>query len=575
MKNNYNNDSVTLLALKQEYSRGCEFGHKQCIKVCKMMINLMDANVDIDVDNFLELLNYFIVNDNGKNSWHSNERLCTHKCREDITNIFNRVMSKHAPTTTLLIVIMEAKFVGLDIMYYIKKYHKDDMIDNMIINDIIKSNNGELLTSLVDNFSDKFSDKNIMFLIENDKIQLCRQIFTSTKINPTNQLLEKILSVTKYGGTSEQYSLINELFLAGLVPSHELLVMACKYKNVKTVQFLLENKVIPDKECYQSIFSGNKDYRSLNDIIDLLIKCGYCLDYDDVVIATKHSTEIKNIERFDIKFKNDFMEICSTYNFYPKYKTNIPIDVSILVCECKKSGNITQIRKIIASGIVPNITCLEEACKHKNNLQVIKLLISKGIKPNTNCIINMARSLHNSSLNFLLSQYNPEIQMQQTQQPSKQENTLDVNNKNINKDDKDDKDIKEDEDEDEDDDDEEAKEDKDESKKTIKTIEPEKKFDKYIVVPPTEVIGQKASVKTNTKLTKMFGIKAKETDFITVRKKFFEYINKHKLCDPDNKLYIKIDKHMNTSLGLGKSATDKYLYFTDIDNFLYNAMSNK
>lgn len=271
--------------------------------------------------------------------------------------------------------------------------------------------------------------------------------------------------------SSNNFELFKLALLSGCQLNNKALLNACKSNNISIIKFILENKIIPTKECFNAIFentdtkekvyryryrsnlSKNNDNSNKSDIIDLLNVYGYKITYDDVVLATRNKVVINNFETLGIKMDDKFLEICSENSFYPYQLNGLKPSSVCLQKECSKVGNIQVIKKLISSGITPDIECLRNACKHKNNLQTIKLLIEKGkLDPDLDCIYNLSRDIGNRSMEYLLdllikknkttnninnldqNKIDSDISKSDTSNSSESENENDMSKPSINKD---------------------------------------------------------------------------------------------------------------------------------------------
>lgn len=222
--------------------------------------------------------------------------------------------------------------------------------------------------------------------------------------------------------TPQNFDIFKNLFLHGLKMSTEILEIACKYINEQVMHYLLENKIQPNKQCFDAIVNSMADnnigyrYKSKQnnipqvskktELINIITNFGYNLTYDDILYATRCKVVIKNIENYNIKFDNRFIEICSEIGFYPDYNIKDLKPTSVcLEKECTRTGNIAQVKKLVNMGIKPTTKSLENSCCHKNNMANVKYLVEQGAEPNLECIKNIARSLGNRTLDFIISEY--------------------------------------------------------------------------------------------------------------------------------------------------------------------------
>lgn len=426
------------------------------------------------------------------------------------------------------------------------------------------------------------------------------------KISPTKNVVKNIIG-------KKNIQLVKTLLnLGGFELDTSLLIAACESKDYEIIKLFLDLKIAPTTECFKKLVSDNtsiyryryssrqnkyngKSYDHISDIIDLLVSYGYKITYDDVVTATKNHVKINNIEVYDIKLDEKFLEVCAEYNFYPYALKNINPTVKCLEKACAKAGNLTAIKDLVKKNVKPNTECLRQACKHKNNLQTIKFLISNGAKPDFQCVENLSNILGNRSLSYILNEYKKTINTEE-----KEEKKLIKNNENKNDNDK----ISDNELEKLDDvdgleisndmkdnklcdscSDESSKNNSDDNKINEKEIKNKKKIlvkgkktqkdqveiinitkpNKEIKIKETYVLNDNLSLL----LTKKKGAKM---TYLEVKQKLLEYIKNNNLFDKNNKLLIKINSEINSISGYKVNA---FMSFVDFDNFVANCITNK
>ncbi len=183
------------------------------------------------------------------------------------------------------------------------------------------------------------------------------------------------------------------------------------------IKFILENKIQPTKKSFMNIIkagingsgryirNGRKTVDK-DDRLELLLSYGYNLTYDDVKHALKNYIMIMNIEKYNIKFDATILHICSNIGAYPYTIKDINPDIECLVNECKKSGNLATIKKLVTTyKLSPNNMCLKEACKIRSNYQTIKYLLSKNVKVDIDCIGNLIQAHCNRALVGVFDEY--------------------------------------------------------------------------------------------------------------------------------------------------------------------------
>ena len=217
-----------------------------------------------------------------------------------------------------------------------------------------------------------------------------------------------------------------------------------------------DNKIVPTTDNFDDLFKLCHVYQNrerlnntrnliITDIIDIFIYNGYQLTYDNLLKATSCSIVINNIEQFQFKLDNRFYDLCFDYNFYPSYYDQ-QNNLNILIKECKRAGNLTNIRKIILKDkISPNQECLENACLVKNNHSVIKFLIETcNLKPNNKCLQNIMLLNTSKPLTYFINSYincHPETPIDEKYNDVKDDN---VKNDNVKDDNVKDNDVKDD-----------------------------------------------------------------------------------------------------------------------------------
>ena len=202
-----------------------------------------------------------------------------------------------------------------------------------------------------------------------------------------------------------EFKLVEAIILnSDLKPTINLLQFACLFKcpegDIQIIEYLLNSGIAPDESCFNAVFmlgsiekhtfvdpfDNDEEIYAVNfynsrvscnqseKIINLLIKYGYKLSYDNLLEATKHRLTIKDVDEFNFKFDDRFMDLCCKTKFHPNYKIDIAPTLDQLLKLCSY-GNLTEIKKMVESGIKPTSSCLEESCKLPMNLHIIKYLI--------------------------------------------------------------------------------------------------------------------------------------------------------------------------------------------------------
>ena len=226
---------------------------------------------------------------------------------------------------------------------------------------------------------------------------------------------------------------INLLFQMGFCPNERCLVEACRIQNEEIINRILLCKVMPTQQCFNALidfsslsFGRNKQATKalhVATLIDILIQNGYNITYDDVHNALLKGCYINNILRFDIKFDGKFVEECTRIGFHPYTNLGIQTTLNCLYTESKRVGNVPTLRKIISQGLKPDIECLRHACDNKSNIQNIKYLVEVcNIKPNLDCLKTIAKHIGNTTLIYLLNNFQETIPTINNKQEEKETN---------------------------------------------------------------------------------------------------------------------------------------------------------
>lgn len=342
-------------------------------------------------------------------------------------------------------------------------------------------------------------------------------------------------------------NIINTLLQVGFTPSNKCLIEACKITHEAIIKKLLLYKLTPTKECFNALLScasisHNKtkqygDAPQIAKLIDILIKNGYTLTYNDVYNAMTVGCYINNIKQYNINFDDgQFIEECTRLGYFPYPELDIKPTQKCLYTECKRPGNISNIQKLIAQGgLTPDVECLKQACDNKSNIQNIKLLVEVyQIKPNIDCIKEIAEYINNPTLTYLLDHFViPEPTNTSGQETDKKPS---IKKKTINA-------LTESSEE--------------EIKYTIINLNPNK----------LKTINKKNKYELTPNAINLLNLdKSVTMTFCEARKFMLSYINRNDLSDKKRKDLIKLDTILCKLLTIKKGKYPKYINFDDIDN---------
>lgn len=181
--------------------------------------------------------------------------------------------------------------------------------------------------------------------------------------------------------------------------------------------------------------------KKLIKIIELLISFGLKLDQDDILKAMDYQIGINDINRFNIKLDQHYIDKSTKLSFYPYNKSDfaeginytladiksimakhnnfetlkkfindfkLELDSECLVIACSRAGNIKLIKYLITNKkLVPTIECLRAAYNLCGNMEVIRFLTEKcGLQADKQCLLNaIDKNTRNKVLKYIASKY--------------------------------------------------------------------------------------------------------------------------------------------------------------------------
>ena len=135
--------------------------------------------------------------------------------------------------------------------------------------------------------------------------------------------------------------------------------------------------------------------------LELLFHNGYIPTRDDIKKTITKHIEIPNIERFDIVFDEEMLELCRTSDFYPKYKFTCITPEMLELQKACHTKNFPLAKTLIKThNLVPDAICMEAIAKYKEN-KVLEILIKAGGKVNLECVKQRAECYANNK--FMLA----------------------------------------------------------------------------------------------------------------------------------------------------------------------------
>lgn len=226
---------------------------------------------------------------------------------------------------------------------------------------------------------------------------------------------------------NHKIDLLKQVIMSGGVLDNDVLESACisSIDRFEKVKFILDNKIEPTQKAFLAVLGvddgqdyyrrrrhtwhqhyRNDESKGMAAVVNLFPEYGYVVTYDDLKAALKQSVVIKNVERFNIKFDETYLHICSEIGMYPYKTKDISPDMTCLTNECKKPGNLALIKKIVNNNkLTPDETCMREACKHTGNLQTLKFLNSKGGRIDFECLKNVIDVQQIKTLTYVLEEF--------------------------------------------------------------------------------------------------------------------------------------------------------------------------
>lgn len=416
----------------------CDSTHKKCRDLKSNILKLIDKNVVFTQDFINKYIDFLT-----KNYFSNWKSLCIQNCYNYEDALHSLILLNIIPDDAhILILINYKRFDDIKLLLdnklftvtveHIKMSLSCRHLDMTTLLLQHCNLNNEILNECCINGS----MSNVNYILEN-------------KIIPNDENLITVIRVRR--------DEIIDMFLSmGCLLTNNVFREACKQNNIKIIKECFDNKIVPTTDNFDDLFKLCHVYQNrerlnntrnsiITDIIDIFIYNGYQLTYDNLLKATSCSIVINNIEQFQFKLDNRFYDLCFDYNFYPSYYDQ-QNNLNILIKECKRAGNLTNIRKIILKDkISPNQECLENACLVKNNHSVIKFLIETcNLKPNNKCLQNIMLLNTSKPLTYFINSYincHPETLIDEKNNDVKDDN---VKNDNVKDDNVKDNDVKDD-----------------------------------------------------------------------------------------------------------------------------------
>jgi len=196
------------------------------------------------------------------------------------------------------------------------------------------------------------------------------------------------------------------------------------------ISSILNLRINPTKKGFLMLYNSELENQytytyninsTLMNYAELLIAYGYQFTYEDFLVLVSNGYWIDNIERFQFKFDNRYLEACQKSHIYPvdpytvglaytqaclhaacengnetQIKTihkTVPYDLTSLHMICKNSG-VSKIVTDMLKTLELDVICIENLCLNANGNQslILKLLEKYKIKPTLTSIKNVCQS---------------------------------------------------------------------------------------------------------------------------------------------------------------------------------------
>jgi len=450
--------------------RVCSNEHKECNEITNLIQECIDKKIQFTNDLIQKIIS--------RTFHHTNYCINNPIVRKKLENFISYVTTLSYNSILNLMPYVGGSFNFID-LYLMKKTTKLSSFDYC---NILKNFwNNKHIMSLLEKYDHVYditydiievaSIHNIIFILEKiiiDKIKVDNKIFSNILFVKNLSFANKLID-NGIDGTDITVKTLENLFLPPINLADNTydsyIGYSKKYpyrKLNESVEFILDKKIKPSELAFsnmllyfgeyrfarqkisKSIIKNLKDeqlenyknsgkclYNSdANEIINLFIGAGYIIKYKDFILAVKAGVEINDIERFDIKFDDNFTEECSKAGFFPyniKYKPSL----GLLRNECLKPKNHSNVIKLCET-INPDIICLRNACSTIETSKTIDYLLEKKIKPDIMCLLNICKSSTSSSIRKLASVFLDNLSDDQKKILEETNNVFVVNNNTQN-----------------------------------------------------------------------------------------------------------------------------------------------
>jgi hypothetical protein len=291
-----------------------------------------------------------------------------------------------------------------------------------------------LINTSIDN---KFCEHRIM-LMNNIENTINKDLFDTIMKHDFTQLSQILIARIEFNFNKYEKS-IN---IFNTESFEDLCLNYSKYQGFFPLcEFYLENKIEPTRKAFNNIlrkFNNFNEYFNQIDfydleytrcliecdcdnglnIINLFIKYGYDITYDDIKNAAKRLIIIRNVKYMIKNFDVTYLHVCHRVHksfdniISDLYLDNYSLieypkpDITCLLHECEYD-DIKSVKRLMTEfNVIPNIECVRSACL-KSDINIIRCLVSHGIKIDLVCL-NNAKSRENKYhiiLNYVYNEF--------------------------------------------------------------------------------------------------------------------------------------------------------------------------
>jgi hypothetical protein len=236
------------------------------------------------------------------------------------------------------------------------------------------------------------TEEDVQFIIEHKNFESYKFLVDNDKIRPITKHLEILLGNVSW----------IDIHYNG------------KCDTIDFIVYLLNHKVIPNRECLNNIFHFGYFHQSssfenerilLEKIINMFYDIGINLSCEELNMLTQMKITIENFSDYDLLNDSFFID-CVNYKFYPpylcKYKPNMTDFYYIF--SCTKINDLPDYVQCLITSC--DLTCLRLALEIPDNLETIKFILEKNIDTNIKTIREIIGKKYNEELKDVLRKYN-------------------------------------------------------------------------------------------------------------------------------------------------------------------------